>query len=173
LGTPPPPPPPNVPSLKEQAAGDSNILTMRQRMEEHRQNAACSVCHTRMDPLGFALENFNGIGKWRTKEGSTPIDASSVLPDGTHFNGPAELRTIVLSRPEQFVSTVTTKLLTYALGRGVEFYDAPAVRKIILEAAPADYRWSSLILGVIRSIPFQMATVPSKGQDHVARVTKP
>jgi mono/diheme cytochrome c family protein len=174
LGTPPPPPPPNVPSLKEQAAGDGNILTMRQRMEEHRHNTACAVCHTRMDPLGFALENFDGIGKWRSKEGTTAIDASGVLPDGVKFNGPAELRRILLSQPEQFVTTVATKLMTYALGRGVEYYDAPAVRKIVHEATPADYRWSSLILGVIRSVPFQMTTVSSKGsQDQVAKVSKP
>jgi hypothetical protein len=111
-----------------------------------------------MDPLGFALENFDGIGQWRTAEGSTAIDASGVLPDGTKFNGPVELRKILLSHPEQFATTVTQKLLTYALGRGVEYYDLPSVRKIVHSAAP-EYKWSSLILGIVKSVPFQMSTV--------------
>jgi hypothetical protein len=108
--------------------------------------------------VGFALENFNGIGQWRTAEGSTSIDASGVLPDGTKFNGPVELRKILLSHPEQFATTVTQKLLTYALGRGVEYYDLPSVRKIVHAAAP-EYKWSSLILGIVKSVPFQMSTV--------------
>ena len=156
LGTPPPPPPPNVPSLKDN--NDTKVLTMRQRMEQHRANPACAVCHLRMDPLGFALENFDTIGKWRTTSGdaNTPIDASGALPDGTKFQGPAELRKILLSMPDQFVSTVTEKLLTYALGRGIEYYDAPAIRKIVREAAPGGYRWSSLITGIVQSTPFRM-----------------
>jgi hypothetical protein len=110
-----------------------------------------------MDPLGFALENFDGIGKSRTTgEANTPIDASGVLPDGTKFQGPDGLRSMLLSHPEQFVTTVTGKLLTYALGRGLEYYDAPVVRKITREAAPNNYRWSSLILGIVKSVPFQM-----------------
>ena len=109
-----------------------------------------------MDPIGFALENFDGIGQWRTAEANTPIDASGVLPDGTKFQGAAELRKILLSRHEQIVHTVTEKLLMYALGRGVEYYDAPAVRKILREATSSDYRWSSLILGIVKSTPFQM-----------------
>jgi Protein of unknown function (DUF1585)/Protein of unknown function (DUF1588) len=130
---------------------------MRERMEEHRANPACSVCHARMDPLGFALENFNGIGEWRTlSEAHTPIDASGVLPDGTKFDGPAELRKVLLSDPEQFVNTVTERLLTYALGRGIEYYDKPTIRKITREAAARNYRWSSLILGIVKSVPFQM-----------------
>ena len=155
LATPPPPPPPNVPSLKDRTEG-SKALTMRQRMEQHRANPACAVCHTRMDPLGFALENFDAIGKWRTTEANTPIDSSGVLPDGTKFQGPAELRKILLSQPEQLVTAVTEKLLTYALGRGVEYHDSPAVRKIMRESAPSNYRWSALILGVVKSTPFQM-----------------
>ena len=158
LGTPPPPPPPNVPSLKEQNAQSGAILTMRQRMEAHRANPACAVCHTRMDPLGFALENFDAIGQWRTTEGNTPINTSGVLPDGTKFNGPVELRKILLSHPEQFANTVTEKMLTYALGRGVEYYDLPSVRKVMRAAAP-DYKWSSLIIGIVKSVPFQMSTV--------------
>jgi mono/diheme cytochrome c family protein len=155
LGTPPPPPPPNVPSLKED--GDvAKVFTMRQRMEEHRKNPACAVCHTRMDPLGFALENFDGIGKWRSTEAGNAIDVSGALPDGVKFDGPEGLRKVLLSHPDQFAETVTRKLLTYALGRGLEYYDLPAVRKIAREAAPGNYRWSSLILGIAASVPFQM-----------------
>jgi hypothetical protein len=154
LGTPPPPPPPNVPFLKEQTAGDK-VLTMRERMEQHRANPVCASCHKLMDPLGFALENFDGIGKWRTAEGGTPIDPSGALPDGTPFQGPAELRQALLTKREGFVTTVTEKLLTYALGRGLEYYDAPAVRKITREAASNDHRWSSLVLGIVQSTPFQ------------------
>jgi uncharacterized protein DUF1592/uncharacterized protein DUF1588/uncharacterized protein DUF1587/uncharacterized protein DUF1585/uncharacterized protein DUF1595 len=157
LGSPPPPPPNNVPSLKDRG-DDGKILSVRQQMEQHRKNPACAVCHVRMDPLGFALENFDAIGRWRTTSGAanTPIDSSGVLPDGTQFHGPAELRKILLSHGDEFVMTVTDKLLTYALGRGTEYYDAPAVRKIVREAAPGDYSWSSLILGIVRSMPFQM-----------------
>jgi hypothetical protein len=156
LGAPPPPPPPDVPSLDEKKTNNGRPLTMRELMEEHRVNPACASCHRIMDPLGFALENFDATGKWRTTEGNSPIDASGVLPDGTKFQGPAELRKILLGRPEQLVHTVTQKLLTYALGRGVEYYDAPAIRKIEHEAEPADYRWSSLIIGIVNSMPFQM-----------------
>jgi hypothetical protein len=109
-----------------------------------------------MDPLGFALDNFDATGRWRLKEGNTLIDASGVLPDGTKFQGPAELRKLLLSRPEQIVHTVAEKLLTYALGRGVEYYDAAAIRGILREAAPSDYRWSAIILGIVKSAPFQM-----------------
>jgi hypothetical protein len=155
LGTPPPPPPPNVPPLKEKG-DDVQNLTMRQRMEAHRANPVCAACHARMDPIGFALDNFNAVGKWRAADGKTAIDASGALPDGTRFQGPAELRKVVLSHPEQFVSTLTEKLLTYALGREVDYYDAPAVRRILREAGPNNYRWSSLILGIVKSAPFQM-----------------
>jgi hypothetical protein len=156
LGTPPPPPPPNVPALKEKSE-DGRMLTMRQRMEAHRANPACATCHKLMDPLGFALENFDAIGRWRTADGGVSIDASGVLPDGSKFDGPAELGRILLSRPDQFVHTVAEKLLTYALGRGVEYYDAPAVRKILRDSASDGYRWSSLILGIVESAPFQMS----------------
>jgi hypothetical protein len=157
LGTPPPPPPPNVPALIDRG-GDGKIKSVRQSMEEHRANAVCASCHSRIDPIGFALENFDGIGRWRTTEGSgnTPIDTSGMLPDGTEFQSPAELRKVLMRDPEQFATVVTTKLLTFALGRGVEYYDAPAVRKIVHESAPDDYRWSSLFLGIVRSEPFQM-----------------
>ncbi len=159
LGTPPPPPPPNVPALGEQVSG-GKVLTMRERMEQHRANPACAVCHRMMDPLGFALENFDGIGKWRSAEGATPINSSGVLPDGTPFQGPEQLRRVLLTQREGFVATLTEKLLTYALGRGTEHSDMPAVRKVMREAARNEYRWSSLILGVVQSTPFQMRRSP-------------
>ena len=158
LGTPPPPPPPNVPSLKDRS-DDGKILSVREQMEQHRANPVCASCHARMDPMGFALENFDAVGKWRATSGvsNTPIDPSGSLPDGTQFEGPAGLRKVLLSHPDQFVMTVAEKLLTYALGRGVEYYDTPAIRSIMREAAPNKYRWSDLILGVVQSTPFQMS----------------
>jgi hypothetical protein len=156
LGTPPPPPPPDVPPLKEKGEND-HPMSVRERLEQHRQNPACAVCHVRMDPLGFALENFDAIGKWRTAEDGVPVDASAVLPDGTKFEGVAGLRNLLLSHREQFVNTFTQKLLTYALGREVEYYDMPAVRKITRDAAAGDYRWSDIILGIVKSVPFQMS----------------
>ncbi len=155
LDAPPPPPPPNVPALKDHNA-EGKILSMRQQMEQHRANPVCASCHRVMDPIGFALENFDATGMWRTTDATAPIDPSGVLPDGTKFDGPAGLRGVLLQRGEQFANTVTERLLTYALGRGVEYYDAPAVRKIVREAASNDYRWSSIILGIIKSTPFQM-----------------
>ena len=160
LGAPPPPPPPNVPALKESGEGGAAPTTVRQRLEEHRKNPVCASCHARMDPLGFALENFDATGRWRTTEAGAAIDTSGALPDGTRFNGPAEFRKALLDHREQFVGTLTEKLLTYALGRGVEHYDMPAVRQIQREAAAADYRWSAMILAIVRSQPFQMRTVP-------------
>jgi hypothetical protein len=160
LGTPPPPPPPNVPALKDD--GSTKTLTMRQRMEEHRASPQCAVCHRLMDPLGFALENFDGIGRWRDsagEEGTGQIDASGVLPDGTEFNGPAGLREILVAKRDMFVETFTERLLTYALGRGVEQYDAPIIRRIVREASADDQRWSSIILGIVNSNPFQMRRV--------------
>jgi hypothetical protein len=156
LGTPPPPPPPNVPSLNEGAS--AKAMTMRQRMEQHRANPACAACHGIMDPVGFALENFDGLGRWRDSagRGTGPIDSSGVLPDGTKFEGPAGLRDVLLSKRHLFVETFTERLLTYALGRGVEEYDRPVIRKIVREAAANDQRWSSVILGIIKSAPFQM-----------------
>ncbi len=154
LGTPPPAPPPNVPALKEN--GDNGKpLSMRQLMEQHRANPTCATCHKVLDPLGFSLENFDAIGQWRTKEAAGPIDASGELADGTKVNGPAELRKAILRRPEQFVGTMTEKMLTYALGSGLEYYDMPAVRGIVREAAKNNYRFSSLVLAITRSIPFE------------------
>ena len=155
LGTPPPPPPPNVPDLPERGENDAPD-SVRARLEQHRENPVCATCHARMDPLGFALENFDAIGKWRTHEGDTPIDASGSLSDGTTFDGPAELRDVLVARHDEFVTTVTEKLLTYAIGRGVEYYDRPVIRAILSEAEPDDYRWSSIVLGIVKSTPFQM-----------------
>jgi cytochrome c5 len=154
LGAPPPPPPPDVPALPEERGVTGR--SMRERMEQHRRNAACAVCHARIDPLGFGLENFDAVGRWRSHEGSVPIDASGSLPDGSKFRGPAALRDLLVARPDEFVTTVVKQLLTYALGRGVEYYDMPAVRTILREAAAHDYRWSSIILGIVKSTPFQM-----------------
>ena len=155
LGTPPPAPPADVPGLTEDKES-AGVLTMRERMEQHRANPACAACHKVMDPLGFALENFDAIGRWRDAEGSTLIDSSGVLPNGSTFDGPVELRAILLGQRELFARNLTGKLLMYALGRRLEAYDAPVVRQILQEAAPGDYRWSDLIAGIVRSMPFQM-----------------
>jgi hypothetical protein len=156
LGAPPPPPPPNVPALKETTDG-GKVLTMRERMAQHRTNAVCASCHARMDPLGFALENFDAVGRWRTRdESGSSIDASGALPEGTTFEGTTGLRQIVLARPELFVTTLTEKLLTYAVGRELGYADAPAVRGIVRAAAASDYHFSSVIAGIVSSTPFQM-----------------
>jgi len=156
LGTPPPPPPPDVPPLPERSEG-GKVASVRKRLEQHRKNPACAACHAPMDPLGFALENFDAVGAWRTTgEDGAPIDATGTLPDGATVRGVKGLRALLVSRREQFVSAMTEKLLSYAIGRGLEYYDRPAVRRIVHEAAPSDYRWSSLLLGVVRSAPFQM-----------------
>ena len=155
LGTPPPPPPANVPPLDE-TRSNTHVVSMRARMEAHRQNPACAVCHRIMDPAGLSMENFDAIGRWRAAEGGAAIDATGSLPGGTDFDGVAGLRGALLDRPEVFVGTVTEKLLIYALGRGLEHTDAPAVRAIVREAADDEYRLSSLVLGVVQSAPFQM-----------------
>ena len=156
LGTPPPLPPPDVPSLEE-TTGAGRPLSMREAMEQHRANPVCASCHRLMDPPGFALEQFDAVGKYRThNEASAPIDASGVLPDGTVFEGAAGLRDALLQRPDLFVTTLTEKLLTYALGRGVEHYDSPAIRAIVRDAERDDSRFSSIILGIVESVPFQM-----------------
>ena len=125
-------------------------------MAEHRSNATCAACHVRMDPLGFSLENFDGVGKWRTKEAGMKIDASAKLPDGTVFEGPAGLKKVLLAHRDEFAETVAEKMLVYALGRGIEYYDFPAVRGITREAAKDDYRMSALIAAIVKSTPFQM-----------------
>ena len=161
LGAPPPPPPPDVPALPDRGEA-GRAASVRERLERHRENAVCASCHAPMDPLGFGLEHFDAIGRWRAAgEAGGAIDASGVLPDGTAFRGLSGLREVLLERREQFVHTVAEKLTTYALGRGLEHYDMPAVRRIVREAADDDYRWSSLVLGIVRSLPFQMRSSES------------
>ena len=155
LGAPPPPPPPDVPSFEEAAPGTAPT-SVRARLEQHRKNPVCAACHARMDPLGFALENFDAVGKWRTKDGDAQVNSSGAFPTGEAFSGPAEFRTALVGHGEEFVETLVEKLLTYALGRGVEYYDKPAIRAILREARPSEYRWSALIMGIVKSAPFQM-----------------
>lgn len=154
LNTPPPPPPPGVGSID--AKGGPLSGTMRQQMEKHRANPMCAGCHTRMDPLGFALENYNAIGQWRTEDASQSIDASGALPGGKKFVGSAELKKILASNREAFAECLTEKLMIYALGRGLEPYDRAATKKIVAQLASNDYRFSSLIIGIVDSVPFQM-----------------
>jgi hypothetical protein len=153
LGTPPPSPPANVPPLEEKPG---KPLTMRERMEEHRKNPACAGCHKLMDPIGLSLENFDAIGRWRTADAGLRIDASSTLWDGTDVTGPAGLRQAIARRPDQFARTASEMLLTYALGRGLEYSDMPVVRAIVRQSAPRDYRFSSLVTAIVTSVPFQM-----------------
>ena len=155
LGAPPPPPPPDAPPREE--ADVSGARSMRERMERHRENPVCASCHAQMDPLGFALENFDAVGRWRDlAEDGGPIDAVAALPDGSRFEGPGGLRRMLGDRGDELVSNVTTRLMTYALGRGVEAHDMPAIRKIVREAEAGGYRWSSIVLGVVDSTPFLM-----------------
>jgi hypothetical protein len=157
LGTPPPPPLPNVPPLRPVSFANK-VLSMRERIAEHRKNVVCASCHGMMDPLGLALENFDAVGKWRALgESGVPIDASGTLPDGTAFEGLDGLKRALLGS-DRFVMTLTEKLMTYALGRGIEYYDAPAVRAVVREAARDDYRFATLIRGIVQSVPFQMRT---------------
>ncbi len=157
LASPPPPPPPDVPALKtENTSGKT--MSMREAMEQHRANPVCASCHARMDPLGFALENFDAVGRWRdrTAPSGAPIDASGLLPDGTRFDGAAGLRAVLMKHPEQFAATVAEKLLTYATGRTLQYFDQPAIRKIVRESAASNYSLPALIVGVVNSTPFQM-----------------
>ena len=161
LGTPPPPPPGDVPPFPPEAGADGQPRSVRERLAQHRQNPVCANCHAPMDPLGFALENFDAVGKWRTVDANAPIDASGVLVDGTSFTGPAELRQVLFERRQQVVRTVAEKLLTYAVGRGLESYDAPVIRRISRQAAADNYRWSSLVLEIVKSTPFRMRRAAS------------
>ena len=174
LGTPPPSPPANVPPLPEQKQADGRVLTVRELMAKHRANPVCASCHSNIDPAGFALEQFDGIGKWRVVDaGFQPIDASGTLPDGTKFAGINDFRALMISKKEQFVNTMTHKLRMYALGRGTEFYDAPAVRKVVADAAASNYKFSSIVLGIVKSVPFQMrkaaAVAPATQSASIAR----
>ena len=161
LNAPPPPPPPSVPALDDTKVGQS--ASLRQQLEAHRKNPTCASCHSRMDPLGFGLENFDAIGAWRTEDGNFPVDASGSLPGGRSFTGPIELKALLKEDRDAFVRGLTEKLLTYALGRGLERFDRPAVATITAKLPSQDYRFSELVLGIARSLPFQMrrATQPS------------
>jgi len=153
LAAPPPPPPPDVPDLMQ--AKEGKALTMRQMMEMHRANPVCASCHNKMDPLGLALENYDAIGAWRTKDAGQPIDVSTVLPDGTQFAGPTGLQDILMSRKDQFSEAFIERLLTYGLGRGLQAPDMPAVRIIRRKAVAEDYRIGAIIVGIVESVPFQ------------------
>ncbi len=147
-----------MPTLNE--AKNGKTLTIRQQMEQHRANPVCASCHTKMDPLGFSLENYDAVGKWRTGYAGQLVDASAVLPDGTKFEGPNGLQGILLARKDQFVEALTERLMTYALARGLESYDMPSVRKVRYEAANDNYRMQTIILGIVQSVPFTMRRTP-------------
>ena len=155
LNAPPPPPPPGTPGLDEAAVGVS--ASLREQLEKHRANPVCASCHSRMDPLGFALENYDAIGQWRDKDGKFPIDASGQLPDGRKFAGANGLAAILMSDPNAFAKAMTEKMLIYALGRGLEAYDRPVVNQIVAGLAANQYRFSSLVLGIVNSVPFRGA----------------
>jgi hypothetical protein len=161
LGVTPPDPPPNVPTLKEQpvdSTGNAKPPTMRQTMEAHRANPVCASCHKIFEPIGLALENFDAVGTWRTQDGDSPIDASGVLVDGSKVDGVASLREALVRRSDQFTRVVTEKMMTYALGRGMEYQDMPLVRSIVRESSASNYDFSSIVLGIVKSAPFQMNT---------------
>ena len=155
LAAPVPPPPPDVNTNLEEDK-TAKPASVREMLEQHRANPVCASCHAQMDPLGFSLENFDALGQWRTAEGETPVNAAGVLLDGTRVDGPAALRRALVAQKEQFVRTVAGKLLIYALGREMEYTDAPVIRSIVRAAAADDYRWSSTILAIVKSTPFQM-----------------
>jgi hypothetical protein len=162
VGSPAPSPPPDVEALlKDNKVGDKVFKTVRERMAEHRAKPSCNACHGIMDPLGFALDNFDAVGRWRTVEmfAGTPIDATGTLPDGTKLSGPDELRNALMRKPEQFVQTLTEKLMMYALGRKLEYYDMPAVRGIVRSASTGNYRFSSLVMGIVTSDAFQLKKI--------------
>jgi hypothetical protein len=162
LGAPPPPPPPDVPELKTDAKA---VLTgsLRQRMEEHRVNPACAACHAKMDPIGFAFENFDAVGAFRSKDGQFTIDPSGTLPDGKSFKGPAGLRTILMEKKNQFARCLAEKMMTYALGRGMQYYDRRAINKICAALEKDNYRFSRLVIEIVRSDPFLLRR--GKGQE--------
>ena len=174
LAAPPPPPPPDVPALKTEGNATGKPLTMREAMLQHRANPVCASCHARMDPIGFAMENFDPVGRWRDRDAGGAIDTSGVFPDGQTFEGMAGLKAALLRRPEEFVSTVTEKLLMYGLGRNVQYFDQPVVRAIVRDSARSNYSFASLVVGVAKSAPFQMretqsATAPKTAERQEAR----
>jgi mono/diheme cytochrome c family protein len=162
LGVPPPPPPADVPALENVKMAKKNA-TIRERLSEHRANPTCAGCHRLMDPVGFALENYDAVGRWRTVDAGETIDASGTFFDGTEFRGVADLQKAILAHPEFFVTTLSEKLLTFAIGRGVDHYDAPAIRKIVRDAGGDDYRFSSIVMGIVNSMPFRMRSAAARG----------
>jgi hypothetical protein len=168
-GAPPPTPPANVPALDEADIGTQKARTVRELIADHRKNPTCASCHAVMDPLGFALENFDATGAWRDRDryAGTIIDPSAELPDGTPIAGPDELREALIARPDQFVQTFTEGLLTYALGRTLDYYDMPAVRKIVHDAAAEDYGFSAIVRGVVESEQFRQRRVPASGETQI------
>ena len=158
LGAPPPPPPPDVPALD--AGAEDSAGSLREALERHRASPACAACHAKLDPLGFALENFDAVGAYRTKDDGVTVEASGALPDGTLVDGPAGLRRVLRDRRDEFVETLAAKLLTYAIGRGLEWYDQPAVREIRREVEAADYRFSALVSAIVDSVPFRLRRIP-------------
>jgi len=164
VGTPPPPPPPDVPALTENAPGEKP-RSMRDRLEEHRRNPACASCHRIMDPIGFALEPFDAVGTARVTEDGLAIDAAGQLANGIKVDGPVSLRRALVSDPTVFVTTATEKMMVYALGRGLEAEDHPAVRTIVREAARSNYKFSALVAGIVKSVPFQMRVKAPSGGD--------
>lgn len=158
VGAPPPPPPPNVPALEDNTV--SSLLSMHERLQQHRTNAACANCHQHMDPVGLSLENFDAVGRWRKTDAGETISATGGWIDGSEFSGVSGLEQALLDRPELFVRTLVEKLLTFGLGRGVEHYDAPAVRQIVRDVRADDYRFSRLIVAIVQSPPFRMRKAP-------------
>ncbi|HEX5230272.1 MAG TPA: DUF1588 domain-containing protein, partial [Bryobacteraceae bacterium] len=173
-GVPPANPPPNVPTLNDKDIGTTKALTVRELMARHRASPTCASCHAVMDPLGFALENFDATGKWRDKDryAGTMIDSAGELPDGTKINGPDDLRKALLRRPDQFVQTFTEALLTYSMGRTRDYYDMPAVRKIVRDAAAQNYRFSAIVEAVVASDQFQMHRVPQPKPEPVQSASR-
>jgi hypothetical protein len=162
LAAPPPPPPPNVPALAAETTGERATVTLREAMAAHRANPECASCHAQMDPIGFAFEHFDAIGRWRESDGGLPIETASVLPDGTKIDGIEGVKRLLLGDPERFVSAVTEKLLMYALGRNIQYYDRPVIRTVVREAAADDYTFEALIRGIVESVPFRMRMAPER-----------
>jgi len=161
LNSPPPPPPPGVPAL-EASVGKNEKLTLRQQTERHRKDPACASCHVRMDPLGFALENFDAIGRWRTRDEGGDIDPAATMPGGASFSGPQGLKQYLLARPEEFASATVARLLTYALGRQLDARDQAAIRQILRETEAGGYRFQDVIVAIVNSVPFQMRQTQGK-----------
>lgn len=164
LASPPPPPPPDVPALDAEEPSEQVTMTLREAMAAHRANPECASCHAQMDPIGFAFEHFDAIGRWRDAEGGLPIEAASLLPDGTELDGIEGVKQLLLRNPERFVGAVTEKLLMYAIGRNVQYYDKPAVRKIVRDAAQESYTFAALVRGIVKSVPFRMRQAEAVGE---------